>query len=42
VNRLETPEAVETLIHRFYEPLIARGVVAERDPSPEGGERIAA
>jgi tRNA-dihydrouridine synthase B len=42
VNRLETPEAVEALIHRFYEPLITRGVVAERDPSPEGVERAAA
>ena len=31
VNRAETPEAVEALLHEFYTPLIEQGVEAVRD-----------
>jgi tRNA-dihydrouridine synthase B len=32
VNRLDEAEAVERLVHGFYDPLIARGVVREAGP----------
>lgn len=41
VNRLDTAEAVEAHIQRFYTPLIERGVRAER-PSRHDEERLAA
>lgn len=37
VNRLDTVEAVLELLHRFYEPLIERGVTRER-PVREAGD----
>lgn len=45
VNRLDSAEAVEALIRRFYDPLIERGVRRERPARQDGSddpERLAA
>ena len=43
VNRCETPEAVLELVHRFYDPLVERGVEAVREEFRAAGEeRLAA